>query len=627
MHRNRNTNTVKYDQHHSPGIRMPSDLSKTFSAVSETKPRLILTRESKLAPDEDITFLGQWSIDYSQSIRRIKELEAITLPYPFAQNNSTQEAYNYLQQVDKNLFPQVCRILDSYHQTQHSYRYWRILVGYWWREFIEIIYERYTCIVAATEALPEASIRVLPESCYITPYDNTDFDILYKDDLYNHQIYSQLIRLISNFDCEVLSDAELKALDFLVLPSLQLSHKDKLKKIFCFFSRVNRYYFASTMLRIPTLLKLSIYLCVFPTLDTHRLLPSTNRIVCMQQRAALRELSTRDKFETIISALLPQHFPKIYWEDLLGLQKKVSYWFPQRAVRSITTGNAFATNDGFKCFTATQVEKYRTPYSILQHGGHYGCGAWCSSEDYEKETADYYLTYGWNENNSHVKPFIVNRFHCNSQSITGKHNGNILWVLASFPRYSYTMYAVPSGPLFVDYLNEQAEFIMALSSKAKDILRCRAYRHQYAWHDIDYIQNLTNEKIQISNLKKSMLQEAKETRLLVCTYNATAHLEAFAFNIPTLIYWNPKLWPIRPQAQSLYTKLHDTGILHYSPQSAAQHIMQHFDNTLEWWQQAHIQSLRHEFCDEFAKTDPQYSRLWQEIITGSSPSLEPKPAN
>ena len=32
----------------------------------------------------------------------------------------------------------------------------------------------------------------------------------------------------------------------------------------------------------------------------------------------------------------------------------------------------------------------------------------------------------------------------------------------------------------------------------------------------------------------------KESKIYVSTYNATTYLEAFAINIPTIIFWNPK---------------------------------------------------------------------------------------
>src|SRR5579864_1206072 len=95
---------------------------------------LILTSEQALAANDATILLGKWCIDYRQSLASIRNAENSVLPYPFDVNGALAQAYHYLQDVDKRLFPALVTQLNHLHQVDKSYRYWRIVAGYWWRE-------------------------------------------------------------------------------------------------------------------------------------------------------------------------------------------------------------------------------------------------------------------------------------------------------------------------------------------------------------------------------------------------------------------------------------------------------------------------------------------------------------
>lgn len=575
-----------------------------------TKERLLINRER-----ERQYLLGKWCINYADSIKNIRALEQIVLPYPFDEEGLLAKSYDYLQFIDKRLFPQLVEQMNKAHHVNHSFRYWRIVIGYWWREFIEVVYERYLCLKRAAEAHPDAQVKVLDESHFITPYDSKDFEVLYKEDFYNHQLYTEIISYLHLFSSQTLTGAELQTLDFLISP-LQEGWRNRVKQLMCLLSRWNSRYIASSYLTNDCLIKLALKFKIFPTLDTHRIFVSNDRSIDYTKRIALK-LQGGDEFEKLIAALLPRHLPKIYFEDFEGLSLEVSRWFPRKKMKFVLTANAFACNEGFKSFAAQQTEKNKTPFIILQHGGHYGCGAWNSSEDYEKEIADYYLTYGWKEDNKKVIPFIVNRFQgSENDNVKGQQDGDLIWVLSSFPRYAYTMYSVPVGPQFVDYLNEQAAFFKALPAVIREKVKARMYQHAYGWHDLEYLQHQTELKINKDDQSRSLIQAAQDSRLTLITYNATAHLETLSLNAPTIMYWNPNHWLLRPSAQPLHDLLREVGILYDDPLKAAAQVSLVFDSVEEWWQQSSIQQARREFCQYFARTERKegYVAAWDKML-------------
>ena len=96
-----------------------------------------------------------------------------------------------------------------------------------------------------------------------------------------------------------------------------------------------------------------------------------------------------------------------------------------------------------------------------------------------------------------------------------------------------------------------------------------------------------------------------QSRLVVCTYNGTTHLETIAQNIPTLIVWDPTYEELRPDAVPYYTALKEAGIFHTDPQHAAAFIEEIWDNVEDWWTNENTQNARVFFCDRFCKRMPQ----------------------
>lgn len=561
--------------------------------------QLILTADRTLWPEDDCLFLGAWCLPPS---------DANIMPYPFAEDDSLYVAYQYLQTVYNRLFPQIAMHLNQLHGCHRSLRYWEIVAGYWFREYIEILYERYTCVKSAFKHHPKLSVKLMHSKDYLTPEDSLHFAKLYISDRYNLQLYTQVIDCLSDIDGTRLPQGT-----YQTSPGHNLDRKKQLIKwISLIFAKRSRLFINASYLPLKTLVKLAIRLGTIPSLDTpHFIFKATSRNEVL--RDILQNLSTEDEFEEMIAATLPQNLPKIYLENFSALQKKIKRFYPVKPVTTILTANSFAVNEGFKTWAAEQIESYNAQLVIAQHGGNYGVARWNSSEDYETHIADYYLTYGWNDvHKQNIVPFIANRI-THQASIPYKQTGTIMWVMCSFPRYAYTMYSVPVAGQFHDYLGDQVAFLNALNTECLSLIRCRLYPHEYGWSDKEYyLKHYPN--LQFDQRKGSMLEALKSTRLFVCSYNATAHLEAMVANIPCILYWEPKHWQLRPEAQELHAKLETHGILHRSPESAARKVNEVFHNPLSWWMQEDIQEVRKQFCDTYARTHKNSDDMWIELI-------------
>jgi putative transferase (TIGR04331 family) len=537
--------------------------------------------------------------------------ELAVLPYAFEDRRVLEQAFRYVTGVYNRLFPQVAAVLNEVHRQRRSDRFWKIFVGYWFRDFVEVLYERYRCIQVAAAHNPGLRVRIMDPADYDTPEDQLGFIRRYIGDRYNQQLYSEIVQHLDVFE----RTRTRVPFSPIVNPASRMRQavKSTVQWLSLIGSHRNRYYVVSSYLSPRDLLGVSGRLRIFPTIDTPRFSFAPGPLD-PSRGLRLSALHAVDPFEEVVRALLPSNLPRIYWEDFGGLARAVDRYYPRRA-RLMLTSVGFVANEGFKLWAARQAEEHAVPYVIAQHGGTYGAARWYSSETYETAVADYYLSYGWNdEARKNIVPFVANKLpHARNGRPAGRRDGDLLWVLASFPRYAYSMYAVPSGPHFQVYLEEQARFIRSLNEAARHLLKCRPYPDDYGWHDLEYIRT-HGGRFERDRFRGSIPSRIPGLRLLVVTYHATAFLEGLAANVPTIAYWNPAHWELRDDAVAAYDSLRHAGILHDTPERAARHVNDVAGDPFAWWTGADVQAVRAAFCERFARTSENAAKIWSEWI-------------
>ena len=83
----------------------------------------------------------------------------------------------------------------------------------------------------------------------------------------------------------------------------------------------------------------------------------------------------------------------------------------------------------------------------------------------------------------------------------------------------------------------------------------------------------------VNNIFKLM----DSSRIVVFTSLSTSYLESLMMNIPTVVISNYNLEPMRKDAKEYLNLLIQSKILHFSPESAAKHIEQVWENIEEIW--------------------------------------------
>jgi putative transferase (TIGR04331 family) len=236
---------------------------------------------------------------------------------------------------------------------------------------------------------------------------------------------------------------------------------------------------------------------------------------------------------------------------------------------------------------------------------------WEQSEDHQIAISDRFYSWGWNNRSeTNIKPMPSGKLETAKNYIYPNPEGLILCVQINFPRYSYRMYSVAAGPQYLDYLNDQIAFLNAVSPNARELIRVRQKIKYFDWGEESRLKDAGFEK-QMDNSNKPFLERLKDTRLCITTCNLTTYLEAFAANFPTLLFWNPLHWELRPQAQPFFDELRQVGILHDTPESAAYQLNKIYENTMDWWLESERQKVVNKFKEEFALTSEDWLMKWK----------------
>jgi putative transferase (TIGR04331 family) len=572
---------------------------------------LITTADQRFwKTDEPIIFLGEWCKLFSQ--RHIwEQLSYEVLPYHWDDRKKLYEDYLYLDALYEKVLADLSEKLNKIHKEDNSIRYWRIILGPWLYYFIQIFYDRYLSIIHAIESgkVSDTIIEDHQNDRWI-PINSNEFSTWYTGDEYNQFLYSIIIKRTNKLPYHFLQKPVSSRLyPYRSLNSKKHRHSSVFYKIVHLLkndipNKYNRIIFALHYLGRIDLLRLQLAYCQFPFFSFPDIAPGQFTIN-FELRNSMNFSKAENDFEHILGSIINNQIPIIYLESYKEMKALSLQSLPIRP-KLIFNEVLFFSNDAFKFWAAHHVQK-GAKLAGIQHGGNYGMGLWYSDEKHETSIYDAFFTWGWNnKDHKNVKPLTALKFNSIKRKKQYDKKGKILLVLAASPRFSYHMYSgFVASTGFLSYLNDQYRFVKLLSTKSKEALLVRLYRHDYGWSQLERWKHAFPE-VECDEGNRSMLEQLNQCRLFIGTYNATTFLETFVVNFPSVLFWNPKHWELRESARSYFDLLRKAGILHDTPESAAQKVNEILEDPMSWWKQNEIQNAKDKFCNQFVRTSDRW---------------------
>ena len=125
----------------------------------------------------------------------------------------------------------------------------------------------------------------------------------------------------------------------------------------------------------------------------------------------------------------------------------------------------------------------------------------------------------------------------------------------------------------------------------------------------------TKIKINFPNLeliekKSKIYDEIKQSRVVVCSYNATTVVECLVANVPTIMFWNQKHWELNSNSEYFFNKLKQVNILHESPTQASIFLNKNFHCIEKWWNEKKTQDALKEFINQYGLHSQSWKDEW-----------------
>ena len=567
--------------------------------------------------DEKIMFLGEWCKLYDQK-HVWGNLSHETLPHHWENREKLHQDYLYCESVYEKLLQQLGGQLNQIHGVDHSSRYWRIVIGHWLFYFVSAIYDRYLSLKAAIDSelitntwFPPFKPGVGVCADYLAFHNR-----FFLDDNYNLFVFSKIAHKLKGLHFETKGDLlQLKELGHEKTFQSEGFLREITTKLLRFYSKCvsncsNDIVFANSYLAPTDLVRLQLSLGQVPYLRIPKI-HSDQSLPDFKIRDNLKSPLIDNEFESLLNDMLVELIPACFVEGYANIKQNALEAFP-KSPKAIFTANC-VSDEGLKFWVAFNVEK-GAKLIATQHGGGYGSHLWSFFETHETKISDKYLTWGWvTKGSPSIAPAASGKLSYAKRKMTQDPKGPILWLNYSLPRYARIHISDLLGPQMPVYLQEQIRFFRTVSAKAREFLLLRLYMHDYGWSERERWKDI-DPLIKLDQGKLSFYEQVNNSRLCVSTYNSTTYLEVFVANVPTILFWNPSYEEVRASVRSYFDDLRRVGILHDTPESAAEKVNAVYEDPMSWWMSPELQQAKDRFCYQFARKSKNWLAEWKEEL-------------
>jgi putative transferase (TIGR04331 family) len=570
---------------------------------------------------QPILFLGEWCKLY----RDRKELESLqyeTLPYHWDDRKKLYKDFYYLESLSERLLVCLSDALNEIHDLKYSLRCWKIIVGPWLSlYFLPLLFDRYLSIKSAIETGYKLNTLIPDDRNFIPPKEiSSIFPHIYED-YYNLILYSDLIKLSGKIPYKIQNGniIEKRHLFDKTLNTQSLNLKNSilniLNKILRPFSRNNNILIKN--LPLSSLIKhyaISIFLGQIPYSPDFTIRTTCNNPEIKKRHSLLNGFIARNEFEIYLKEILVKHLPLSYLENFSSIREKVLIEFNRKIDMIVSGFGSLCMNDSYKILVAEQILN-GTNLIIVQHGGGYGTFKYLVNEKHELNISDRFLSWAPGVVKSEkIIPFFYTKTSVKKIK-QYKAKGKLLIIGSSVPRYAFNI-LIHISSQFLIYIEEQIRFIKALNPDVQSFGCFRKYFDDYDWSIENRIRDRSLHKnFQFENVNNVSFENSLfQSRLVVATYHSTTNYEALCYGIPVIWFWNPEYDELSDKALPHFRELVDAKILHFSPESAAEHANYIFDNPMKWWMQEDVKLAVQRFSKKFIRTTPNITGAFAKEI-------------
>lgn len=559
---------------------------------------LITTRLDKTESD-NVIYLGPWCVpecDFEKNRSRMAP--------SWYNRDKLSAATKYCRDMYESLLVEIADNLNHIHSLNQDTSYWRIVIGPWLQNFIEMLYDRYHSIKILKDSGVSFTTLLLSETSYFIPCDMNDYADRIADDHYNWQIYSRLFRLMGFKFSEQILPPENNT-----YPVYRL--KDKIRQ----FVRNFRLKWKSSQIvtylsYTPGAIFSELGVSVSEFLSPKKI-KARNSFNTHVRSALLKNFNPTDEFQLYVKLIVPYEIPMSMIEDFNDLRQSVvrNVITPRLIVSSV--GWYWPPSDLFKIFAA-EMQKRGALLIGLQHGGNYGIVKDVQTEQHERSIADFFFTWGWKPKNE----VGVKIFDMPANILLGRKkytlgSSGILYVPGANNRYLFRLEYQSTPYERESYFKSHCDFYQNLSENNKRIFRYRPFIDKNYWNTEDRIKERFPEMIVEDYRVVPFAQSIEESKVQVVDAFSTTYIEGLSLGKPTIMIVTKDLYEYTEEFTGALEVLRESGILFHDPVVAADFLNTNYETIDAWWHNRKRQNLIYKFCQSYGRHQDDGIDVWK----------------
>ena len=597
--------------------------------MTQVKRHLIISSDTTTWKfDRPVLFLGKWCLR-EQDRDLWKNMDAVIAEPIGAESQDRYLLHLSARRIESELFSRLVPILNDHHGVSRDERYWKIILGHWLREVVQLLLNRIITIERCLNQHQISSITLYTSPSFVLAAKNYS-DIWWQsmNNSWNAHLYAKVLELfqvrdiaIESLKIELQQNEELNKPKNAIKSTLKVKNRIKLnvrrlvdksaRQLAAILGREKDAFIINSYLPPEKELLLNFALGQFPqrrtTLDFAVTAEVDNNIRSMLSKKMKQ--SEDAKIEGMIASLLFDLIPINYLEGYKKLVEASELVHWPKKPEFIFTSNNFVADEIFKVWTAEKVNK-GIPYIVGQHGNGYGTHKFLDPT-IEEVTSDKFLTWGWKRGlTQHVPGFIFK----NASSPTSQISESTrLLLIECSPTVRFVVW--DQAHEFQGYMSDQFAFVSTLDNLVKENLLVRlhpAFSMMQGEEDIRWLNFDRNIKLDLGTIPIRQLW--LQNRLTVHSYDSTGLLETLEANKPTIAFWQNGLNHLVEEAIPFYEILISAGIVHLTPESASSKINEIWEDVDNWWSSAEVQNAREIFCHKYARSSKKPIRELKKLL-------------
>lgn len=560
--------------------------------------------ESFWDTSKEIVFLGEEVCSYTS---KYYSPERVVLPEFWEDEKQLNDSIEFTNATYENVLQKLTLSLNEIHGLEKNTLYWRRIIGYFLRTYVDTMYDKYVRLKYTLKAHPHIVVCTLAQESFCTSDNAFHFvQAVRESDTLNLQLFTQILSELDHktiiskpYSFSIIKDAEKiqrgnqKNFKHFVVEQIQkFMNRGKKSQVSLYVSLFNN----RSLLKIVFGTKFKCW----PIFSMDSIEQNiTMNYDLRNQIFSMNSDNSENEFENIILKTLVNDMPTDFIEGFSNIRNKALMNIEYNVPKAIITGIGFLWETAFSIWAAECAERGSVLYG-MQHGGTYGEVEYISvGEVFEQSLTDYYITWGWKKDETTI-PMPPSRLIGLEKQNFNK-NENILWVTSADSKYVAFIGTIVFGSRYIKYFEHQANLYNNLSPKLKEKISVRLYPDDFGWQLKERWLD-RNKDIHFADVSEPLMIQAQKHKLLIIDhFGGTSTLECFRLKIPMIIIGSNKLFTLDPEAKKYYKLLEDAGVLFFDAFQAADSIKSAYGNIDEWWNDSERQKAIGKFVNHFAK--------------------------